>query len=101
MAYLDGSTLEFSLQCVGQRDIDLGSVESTVSLVQLPCTRSDLVQHVLQLRLGLVPDGQISNELVGVSSGKSDLELHAEFTVDSVHKVEDAGDLALDLQGRS
>ena len=97
MAYLDGGTLELSLQCVGQGDVNLRSVEGTVSLVQLPRTRSDLVQDILQLRLGLVPDGQISDELVGVSGGKSNLELHTKLAVDGVHKVEDTRDLALNL----
>lgn len=94
---LDGGTLELPLQSVRQRDINLRSVERSISLVQLPFARRDIVQHGLELSLGLVPDGEVADELVRVTGGKADLELHAEFAVDGVHKVEDAGNLAFDL----
>jgi hypothetical protein len=42
------------------------------------------VQDRLQLRLGLVPDSDVADELVGVSRGQSDLVGEAKSAVDGI-----------------
>ena len=46
---LDRGTLERAVKRVTDLDVDLGAVEGTVSRIELPLARVELVQRVLEL----------------------------------------------------
>ncbi|KAH3684050.1 hypothetical protein WICPIJ_004988 [Wickerhamomyces pijperi] len=59
---LDSGTLMPSLQGVGDHDIDLWTVESTITWVNFPFD-TGLVQSRFQLGFGLVPGFNFTNKL--------------------------------------
>lgn len=70
----------FSLERVGNGDVDLGSVESTVALILFPLATTSIlerVQCVFQFGLGNVPCLNISEILLG-PGGQLKLEWKAE-----------------------
>jgi hypothetical protein len=73
---------------------------SSVSLVELPVSGEDTVQDFLQLILCLIPNSDITDEFVGVSSRQPDLVCKAESAVNGLQEIEDAGDFVLDLTKR-
>jgi hypothetical protein len=79
----------------------LWTVESSVLGVHLPLTRESLLQDRLERRLCLVPDGEVTHPLAGITGRQADLVVESEWLVDSIKEVESVLDLLLDLVNRT
>lgn len=115
-AYLDGTALPLSLQGIFKLKVELrfscvpldltaaaylGTVECSVLGVHLPLTRESLFQDRLERRLCLVPDGEVTHPLAGITGRQADLVVESEWLVDSIKEVESVLDLLLDLVDRT
>jgi hypothetical protein len=92
---LDSTALMRSLESIEYLDVDLRSVESTITWVLLPGL-SEFVQRLSKGCLGLIPH-RVITELVSWSCGKIEFELETENTIDVFKEVEDTKDFSHDL----
>lgn len=123
---LDGSDLVLPLHRVGDIDIDLRSVKlagtrewkvsdtaearrrtreeaetyGSILREDLPVSGLVLLEHALEGRLGLVPDSEVSHELLGITGREPELELESEAVVDLVEEVEQVFHFGRDLEGK-
>ena len=96
---LDGGALPGAVEAVENSDIDLGAVEGTIALVQLPAATglsSELVKSLLETSLSGVPGSDLTHVLLGASR-ELQLESEAKHSVEGLHKVEEIGNLSLNL----
>jgi len=96
ISYLNRGTLEFTLESVGNGDIDLGSVEGTATLVDGPVIALELGHGLLQLILRFVP------RLLGAETAirlgtQLEFKLEAEEAVDGLQEVEETLNFRHDL----
>jgi len=94
---LDGGALVVALEGITDVNINLRTVEGTITRVDLP-REASAVEHSLQARLGAIPKGGITHEVLRTGG-----ELHAEVEtkdgVGELDEVKHASDLLLDLVG--
>ena len=94
---LDGGGLVYTTKAVQHLNINLGTIERSVTRVDLPVASTDeLVQGLAEVLLGLIPQLDFSHGLLG-TSGQLQLEGHTEDAVDMAHEVQHTTDLLLDL----
>jgi hypothetical protein len=92
---LHSTTLMRSLQGIEHLDINLGSIESTITWVLLPGL-SELVEGLSESSLSLVPHGIVS-KLVSWTGREFQLKLESEDTVNVIKEVKHSQDLLHDL----
>jgi len=95
---LDGCTLELSLKGIGNSDIDLGTVEGTITLVDGPVITHKLGQSLLQLLLGEIPGADLTHVLLGPGR-QLQLEAKTEQTIDRLQEIEETLNFRHDLVG--
>ena len=96
---LNSSGLVDSVQGIQDLDIDLGTIESTITRVDLPVAFADeFIQGLGESSFGLSPQLNIAHSLLR-TSGQFELERHSENTVNVFHEVQDTADFLLDLVG--
>lgn len=83
---LNGTALMRSLQCIEDLDINLGSIEGTITWVLLPGF-SKFVECLSEGSLSLIPHGIVS-ELVSGSCGEIKFELETENAIHVIQEVE-------------
>jgi len=96
---LDGGALELTLESVRDGDVDLGTVEGTVTRVELPlgtATSNELIKSLGKLSLGLIPGSNIAKMTLGTGR-KLHLEGETELAIDSAEEIEETKNLRLDL----
>ena len=97
---LHGTALVLTLQRIKQGDINLGTVESTITRVELPLSAGLLgegLEGFLKFLLGSIPCSDITNVLLR-SGRKLELESEAENSVDAAQEVESRLDFLSNLQ---
>lgn len=67
----------------------------------MPLARHPPLQDLLERRLGVIPDLEVSHPLLRVARGESDLVRETEGLVHGIEEVERALDLLLDLIDRT
>ena len=94
---LNSGCLMDSVQAILDLDIDLGTVEGTITRIDLPVAlSSELIQRLRELSLRLVPELQITHGLLRTSR-EGQLRTHAKDIVDLLHKVKRGAHFLLDL----
>jgi len=92
---LDGGALVITLESITDVDIDLRTVESTISRIDLP-RETSAIEHRLQAGLSAIPKGRITHEMLR-TSGKLHAEVEAKDGVGELDEVKNTSDLLLDL----
>ena len=95
---MDRCALEFSLQGIGDGDIDFGAVEGAVAFIEDPVVTSELRQGFFELRFSGVPFLQFAH-VPFRAGGEVEFEGEPEEAVHVGHEVEEAVDLGLDVLG--
>lgn len=93
---LDGGTLELSLEGVSDGNIDLRTVEGTITLIDGPVIALELGHGRLELLLCVVPGLELTQILLG-PGGELQLEGEAEKAVNGLQEVEQTLDFRCDL----
>lgn len=93
---LDGGTLELSLESISNRNVDLRTVESTISFVNSPVVALELGHGLLQLLFGVVPRLELTEILFG-TSGKLELKGEAEQSIYGLQEVKESFDFRFNL----
>src|ERR1700692_4234472 len=68
---LDGSTLVFTVQSIGNNDINLGSIESAITRIEFPIDTigiTELVQGLFQHSFSIVPNREFTK--VAIRTGR-------------------------------
>lgn len=94
---LDGGTLEFSLQGIGDGDIDLRSVESAVAFVDGPVRALEVRHGRLQLLFGVVPGFNLT-QIILRAGRELQLEGETEQAVDGLQEIEKSFNFRSDLR---
>ena len=94
---LHGTALVGSLQGIKDLDIDLWSIEGTISWVLFPGL-SKFIESFSECTFCLVPKGVVSEFVLGPRR-ELKLEFEAEDAIDMVKEVEDTKDFGHDLVG--
>lgn len=97
---LDCTALVISTKGIVELDVDLRSVEGTISRVLLPSESlllsAELIKRLLKLVLSCVPDAFISEVRLG-SCGEVEIVLETIDSIDVINEVKSSRDLLLDL----
>lgn len=89
---LDSGALEFTLEGIGNGDVNLRAVEGTIALVDVPVIAHKLGHGGLELLLGVVPGLKLTQVVLGASR-EFQLEGEAKQTVDGLQEVKQTLDL--------
>jgi len=97
---LDCTALVISTKGIVELDVDLRSVEGTISRVLLPSESlllsAELIKRLLKLVLSCVPDAFVSEVRFG-SCGEVEIVLETIDSIDVINEVKSSRDLLLDL----
>ncbi len=90
--------LVFTLKRIGNCDINLGSIECTMSWVELPrdSLAAEFIQGFRQHSFGSIPSLDLPKEGFGTGR-KLQLEGETKLAVHGLEKVKESGDLLVDL----
>ena len=94
---LNGGTLEFSLESISNGDIDLGTIESAIALIDDPVVALEFCHCCFQLLLSVVPCLNFTKILLRASR-KLQLECEAEQAINGLQEVEQPLNFRRDLR---
>jgi len=92
---LDGGALVVTLKGITDVNIDLRTIEGTISRVNLPWEAS-AIEHSLEAGLSTVPEGRITHEVLR-TGGELHAEVEAKDGVSELDQIKNTSDLLFDL----